>query len=130
MKDGKPDGIGTFTAKNSEGTKYTYTGEWKNGLWNGKGALYYLSKDYCDQIGTFKEGEFTPTVSEWFVSCGTHSKESFELSDKTIKYLDKNANLFKKKQSGDLISKTKRISISDFSYNKYKEEQHKYDKKS
>lgn len=48
-----PNGQGTFTAKNSDGESYTYTGHWKDGMWNGQGTL---NVDGYLQNGSFQNG--------------------------------------------------------------------------
>lgn len=43
--NGIPDGVGTFSSKNDEGTGWTYNGDWENGHWNGKGTSVYDTGD-------------------------------------------------------------------------------------
>ena len=62
---GKPDGFGTFTTKNDEGVTWNYTGEWKDGLFNGKG-IFKLENGYLEE-GTFTNGDFTPTPAEFLL---------------------------------------------------------------
>ena len=41
--NGIPNGTGTFKAKNTEGTGWTYEGDWVNGHWNGEGTSIWDS---------------------------------------------------------------------------------------
>lgn len=38
---GTPNGTGTFVSKNDDGDSWTYTGDWVNGHWNGKGTTIW-----------------------------------------------------------------------------------------
>lgn len=95
--DGVPNGEGEFTAVNDDGDKYIYTGEWKNGTWDGKGLQKYESEDYYTRNGTFKNGEFKPTVLEAYESLGTVKSAHFTPTDKAKKFLTDHENLFPSK---------------------------------
>ena len=56
MEDGVPDGFGVFESENEEGYKWHYIGEWKAGLMNGTGAIYW--EDGALEIGEYLNGEF------------------------------------------------------------------------
>lgn len=49
--NGLPEGLGSFTAINDEGTEWTYYGDWKNGLWDGLGITKW-------DTGGWQMGEF------------------------------------------------------------------------
>lgn len=40
-EDGLPNGTGMFTSQSSEGFSWTYSGEWKNGHWEGNGTAIW-----------------------------------------------------------------------------------------
>ena len=65
-EDGIPNGEGTFDAVTSDMVSYTYTGEWKNGCWNGYGEQVYEENEYGmpDRRGTFIDGKYTPSLGE------------------------------------------------------------------
>ena len=100
-KDGHPS-KGSYTGINSEGEKYTYTGEWANDTWEGQGKRDFENSEINDAIGTFKNGSFTPTLRELMVSLGTWKIIPFTLSDTNGAFIDKNEDLFiQSKQKGN-----------------------------
>lgn len=127
--DGLAEGEGTFAATSASGNKYTYTGNMIKGLFNGYGQIRYEKKSIVPEIGTFNEGYFTPTVSEWFISEGMSEKASFNVSEKTKKLLDKHESLFLKKQSDSLIKKIRKKAAREFDYYDYKSDKEFYEGK-
>lgn len=61
IKDGKPDGKGTFSTENEEGLKWFYSGEWDNGKMTGEGTIEYEDGDKI--IGTFSNGDVDGNAS-------------------------------------------------------------------
>jgi len=53
MVDGVPNGYGKFTTTNSEGTSWTYEGNFKNGHFDGEGKTTWKSDQI--EIGTYKD---------------------------------------------------------------------------
>lgn len=92
--DGIANGEGTFTAVNDEDISYVYTGAWENGLYQGFGTLKYDSDDYCSRIGTFTEGEFTPTELEYIQALGTAPKMKFEVNDMAAGFIGEHPEFF------------------------------------
>lgn len=92
--DGLPSGSGTFTAVNDAGVRYTYTGEWKNGLYNGFGKATF---DAFSNVleGNFKDGEFAPTPLQFFVALGTGDDDGYEITDNAVAFLEKYPDVFK-----------------------------------
>ena len=127
--NGIADGEGEFNAKTDDGIKYTYTGEWKDGLFNGKGSLIYKSKDYYKRLGTFKNGEFNPTAVEAFTSIGTDNDEPFSISENAANYIEQHSNLFTGKASKKAIKKAKEKASSLPSFNTLKNNINKYGNK-
>ena len=62
--DGLASGEGVFTAVSSEGNKYTYTGEFANGTYNGVGERSFEDNIYSPAKGHYVDGEFAPTKLE------------------------------------------------------------------
>lgn len=54
--DGKPDGFGVFESENADGYKWHYIGEWKAGLMDGSGAIYW--EDGALEEGWYEKGDF------------------------------------------------------------------------
>lgn len=92
--DGVFCGEGTFKASTDKGVNYTYSGEWKDGLWNGQGKLVYDSKAYCTREGTFRNGEFTPTILEYITSYGLIDNYPYTLNEKTTDFISKHSSIF------------------------------------
>lgn len=57
-EQGIPDGQGKFTTTNSEGEKWTYEGEFKNGHFDGEGKTTWESGTM--EIGTYKDDVIVP----------------------------------------------------------------------
>lgn len=127
--NGKAEGNGKFTAKNSYGVKYTYEGEWKNGLYNGNGCQVYNDNSYCVENGNFKDGEYEPTPKECFIALGTYKKASYDISDKAQKFIDSNEELFVGKKTTSVLKKAKQLTNNKISYEKYKGDPSEYGNK-
>lgn len=127
--NGKAEGNGKFTAKNSYGEKYTYEGEWKNGLYNGNGYQVFNDNSYPIESGNFKDGEYEPTPKECFAALGTYKKTSYNISDKAQKFIDSNEELFVGKKTTSVLKKVKQFTSNKLSYEKYKGDPSKYGNK-
>lgn len=95
--DGIPKGNGTFSAVNDENEKYTYTGQWNNGLFNGQGKRVFGDNKITYE-GTYKDGEFTPTKLEYLQSFNYNSDDKsnlvFNMTDKATDYIKNNDKIF------------------------------------
>lgn len=119
--DGIPCGNGEFSATNAEGVHYQYNGEWKDGLFNGQGTIVFDSDEYFNRIGTFTDGEFTPTFTDLFVSLGT-GVPKFDLSVKQISML----NFFHNNDRGDKWKQSELTAfLSKYTYSSLKISQYK-----
>ena len=56
IRDGKPEGYGIFETSTPNGTACHYIGEWKDGLMQGSGAMYW--NDGSLEIGEYDQGLF------------------------------------------------------------------------
>ena len=109
-----PNGQGTFTAKNTEGTSWTYTGDFKNGHFQGNGVtswdtgekqegLYendaFVNGKFYATNGDFYHGIFENNMikeGKWYASDGTILYEGIfengmpkeEIHDQTIQQLE------------------------------------------
>ena len=101
--NGIPNGHGVFNTQNSEGVKYYYDGEWKDGKWNGKGKVVYENKEYGIEEGTFTDNDYTPNVVEFIQTLGTFDGECrYTLSEKQIAFIEKNESIIKGQDLGGL----------------------------
>jgi hypothetical protein len=65
-RDGEPHGQGVYTAPGFLGSPgFTYVGEFRNGRFNGKGSMTYLTAGWSDKhpagekyVGEFRDGKF------------------------------------------------------------------------
>lgn len=94
MSNALAEGTGTYTTKNDDGICYTYSGEWKNGIYNGYGEKKWDSDDYYANIGTFVDGDFTPTPLDFFISRGTYPDRTYTISDNAKKFLTTHPEMF------------------------------------
>ncbi len=93
LLDGLASGHGTFSAINSAGEAYTYTGEWKNGLYNGQGETHF-ERDYYSYIGTYIDGDFAPTPADFFVSIGTYPEKEHDVNEKAFSFMTTHSQAF------------------------------------
>ena len=111
--DGVFCGEGSFEATTGDGIDYSYEGEWQNGLWDGEGKQVYDTDNYYNRIGQFKDGEFTPTVFEAFVSLGTCKTDTYIITDKAKSFLSMHQTLFLMDSKDDI----EQYIDTEFSYN-------------
>lgn len=112
-KDGIACGNGMFTAVNSDNISYTYSGEWKNGLYNGIGKCVWDDESTYIQTGHFLDGEFAPTPVEYFTACGTLSSQTYQITQNAQKFLEDNPECFtQNKIDSNLLS-------TSFKYSSY-----------
>lgn len=89
--DGLPSGNGSFSAKNSAGTPWTYEGEWAKGQIEGYGKTVWYSDDGSFEEGNYVNGEFTPTFGQ-FVRY--YDNASSSVTEKSVLFIDNNAAIF------------------------------------
>lgn len=92
--DGLASGKGEFSAVTEEDVAYTYTGEWENGLFNGQGVQKFDDANYYVRTGTFKDGVFSPTLSERFKSLGTYEGLAYTVSEPAVEFIEAHGELF------------------------------------
>ena len=95
--DGIPNGKGTFTANNSDNVSYTYKGYWVDGLFEGKGHLEYDADDYWVLDGDFADGEFTPSIADFYFATSTKRDGSFYISENEYDFINSHESMFKGK---------------------------------
>lgn len=91
--DGVAEGIGKFTTKNSEGTTWTYEGEFKKGAFNGQGIQTWEDSDYTEN-GTFTDGLYTPTKAEFFSYSQQLYQDSICMPELAENFIVEHDNLF------------------------------------
>ena len=102
LLDGLPDGSGLFKTANSAGTKWEYTGAWKDGFQTGYGSQTWYSDTSITHKGNYDHGNFLPTWSQFLYSNGTY--ENFQVSEKSLAFLEKNGKYFPTNQRSSIPS--------------------------
>ena len=142
LKDGNPNGIGSFIAENDEGS-LSYKGAFVNGKITGEGVLRFTMEGYelryegtflngalngygvttaktddqtMTRAGTYTRGVFTPTVGETFNYIGQMDLYGvFELSDSIISYIDEHSEFFPVAEK----YKVEEAPLRDFEYRQF-----------
>ncbi|QHI73315.1 MORN repeat-containing protein [Aminipila terrae] len=91
--NGIPNGNGNFVATNDAKVKYTYEGQWKNGIFNGIGTQTF-DDDSLTYIGQWKNGKFIPDFRNLIITFGTDTNMPYTISDKANGFLKKHLELF------------------------------------
>ncbi|MBQ2896228.1 MAG: hypothetical protein IJE26_05920 [Oscillospiraceae bacterium] len=84
--NGLPEGEGSFRGRSADNVDFSYTGSWKDGLYDGEGELIYDSALYYDRVGHFSAGEFDPAPMELLAAIGSR-EPLFTLSAEQEAYL-------------------------------------------
>lgn len=121
--EGIPNGNGVFTYQNSDNVGFTYTGEWKNGLFNGKGFFdSYNENVLADYRGTFTNGKYTPTRSEFIMHLSSFEMCPYEVSDISVEFIDMHEDFF----PAEDLSIIEEYVDEDIKYNMITKFPHKY----
>lgn len=112
--NGIANGQGKFKATNGNGLTYTYTGEWKDNIFNGQGKRIFDGGEGEYEIGTYVNGDYQPTKAEFIAYMGTYRTMPFNLSDKNKAFIESNEFLFPSLDDAQLVS-----FISPFTYEQY-----------
>lgn len=122
--NGIAEGEGTFEAINDDNQKYVYTGEWSNGLFNGYGELKYVNptEDIIDQIGTFTDGNFTPSPAEFMIYFSGSKNVNFNVSEDTESFIKDNEIYFGENATTNYPSNL----IQNVSYEEYAKKSYAY----
>ena len=91
--DGIPDGQGTFTSQNEDGILWTYSGEFKNGVFNGKGETTWSDTKW-KEAGTYTDGLFTPNTFELFDSISATEIAPYTISERNQEFMESHLDLF------------------------------------
>lgn len=122
--NGIAEGEGTFEAINDDNQKYVYTGEWSNELFNGYGELKYVNptEDIIDQIGTFTDGNFTPSPAEFMIYFSGSKNVNFNVSEDTESFIKDNEIYFGENATTNYPSNL----IQNVSYEEYAKKSYAY----
>lgn len=120
--NGKASGNGVFSSSTDDGNKYTYTGEWKNGLFNGHGVTKYEDPNTYTMDGNYKDGEFSPVPVEYFSSIGTSTECSYEIIENAEAFIKNNSDIF----LNNSIEGTELEVNSAFNYNAFSKNPNQY----
>jgi len=93
--NGLPEGEGTFITTRGERNPWKYTGQWKNGMFNGQGTQT-IEDSATVKKGTFTNNEFTPDALEAFAY--TAQKKEYNISEKSKTAVKEFADCFTGKQ--------------------------------
>lgn len=93
MINGIPNGQGTFITENDAGVKWTYTGEFKNGTFDGYGEKVWEDGSRVE-AGTFINGVFTPNTYEFFNSIGGYLSAPFDFSSANTEFILNHLDIF------------------------------------
>lgn len=99
--DGLPNGQGKFESETSDGLKWYYEGEFKEGLFDGYGKTVWESGVVNE--GEYDEGEFTPTIAELTKALGTIWNTEFSVSKDNMEYLTEHKRYFPAKSEAYLV---------------------------
>ena len=103
VTDGVPQGTGVFTATNDAGERYTYTGDWQNGTFEGLGTCTFDNPNYKVEDGHFSNGMYTPDMYELARYLGSGDTDlSYQVSKPAESFLKKHADLFPSEQAESL----------------------------
>lgn len=122
--NGIAEGDGTFETVNDDNQGYIYTGEWINGLFNGYGELKYVNytEDIIDEIGTFTDGNFTPSPAELMIYFSGSKKANFNVSKDTESFIKDNEKYF----GDNAITNYPSNLIQNVSYEEYAKKSYAY----
>lgn len=92
--DGVPNGNGSFSSQNESGDTWIYEGEFENGTFHGQGSCTWDAEGIIQEVGTYTNGLFTPTKSEFLAMAPKLLLTSFTMQENTKAFIDANENLF------------------------------------
>lgn len=121
--DGIPCGEGSFSATNDENISYVYTGEWEDGLYNGQGKLVYDSSEYYVREGKFTDAEFTPSLTDFYLSLGSIKDSRFNISGTEADFIKSHGSIF----DGEIKEIDDSFIDSTFKYETFSKDQSKFD---
>ena len=88
-----PDGQGTFICQKGDGNSWTYSGEFKNGVFNGKGETTWSDTKW-KEAGTYTDGLFTPNTFEMFDSLSASEVAPYTISEQNQEFMESHLELF------------------------------------
>lgn len=103
VNNGVPEGKGAYSTTNDDNEKYTYSGAFANGKFNGYGEKSFKNGKHGVQIGNWKNNEFTPSLVEYIQELGTYKNQcEYTLSSKAKKFIKSNEAVFTKHKDSDI----------------------------
>lgn len=116
---GIPSGQGVFTATNSDHVQYTYTGEFKEGIFNGTGSAVY-EDDHYTATGNYVNGEFKPGLIDGLNAMGSRDNFKFSIPEETADFI--NSTYLYINDLNDILP----LISNDISYSDYTKQPDKY----
>lgn len=90
--DGFPHGEGTFSAEDEDKGRFVYSGEWKYGLYDGRGKMVFDDEYLPIYEGKYEKGSYLPTVAEFVRMIGTlKGLTPYTVSSKVFEFIDHNS---------------------------------------
>lgn len=121
--DGVFCGKGKFSAVNDDEESYAYEGDWEDGSMEGQGRLIFPNVDtYPKYIGTFKDGEFQPTILEFLTAYGTYKDEGYSISSKAQNFIETHEELFTNNSTEGILNYVDK----DFTYREFSKNPNKF----
>lgn len=116
--NGVANGEGTFSAINDDNEHYVYSGEFKDGLFDGIGKQSFDDKDYSVPYeGHWEKGDFKPTAAEYIRHQGLDKKSNpYTLSKEVFAFIDSNSDVFTKHKTDEI----KELIDKDFSVTEFR----------
>ena len=85
-----PDGYGILRAHGSDGLDFTYTGQWKNGSYDGYGELDYDNQEILRYHGNFEQGTYRPTFLQLISALCSKKSDGLVLTEQVMNYISEN----------------------------------------
>ena len=93
LLDGVPNGSGKFSSTNDSGETWTYTGEFREGLFDGSGMCVWAGNKYV-QEGLYSDGVFQPDTVDLLNDLAFYAPARYEISEKNQGFIRENSNIF------------------------------------
>ena len=98
---GIPNGKGSFSAVNSDGVKWVYTGAFAEGTFSGRGEQVWFDKDSTTVLsilsGNFTNGEYMPSWSDYISSMA--QSDGYSVFEDSLKFIKQHESVFTQKTS-------------------------------
>ncbi len=94
LVDGIPNGKGKFETQNEAGDAWYYSGDFKDGRFEGQGISCWEDDETPDRKGTYKNGLFTPDLAEFCAYVIPTGHNDMAVQEKSIQYIKSHPEFF------------------------------------